>query len=333
MHLLLGGAAMLCFGIWRGEAETVLNKAIRLVSGVCGNWIRNRPDISQILSRFRGWLQAGAALLANLHLPNFLKGGIYQGKHKGCLRAGTELLFLPCSFRGMSDRSVSVGGRIVKIQLFILYHRLPYSARCAARDGLSADFCALSGGFRNCCTRYRAKKLSARKLKPLTFIKYGVLVIMVILLPALVANDVGMGEPFFCKYLCPQGVLEGALPLAAADEGIRAALGVLFSWKLAVLLSVIVLSVLFYRPFCKWLCPLGAFYALLNKVSLIGMKVDGHKCVSCGKCAKACRMDVDVTKTPDHTECIRCGMCVKACPVEAVSFRCGFAKKTENKKK
>ena len=84
------------------------------------------------------------------------------------------------------------------------------------------------------------------------------------------------------------------------------------------------MSVLFYRPFCKWLCPLGAFYALFNRVSLLQMKVDGHKCVSCGKCAKACKMDVDVTKTPNHTECIRCGMCVNACPTGAVSFRYGF---------
>ena len=77
---------------------------------------------------------------------------------------------------------------------------------------------------------------------------------------------------------------------------------------------MIVLSILFYRPFCKWLCPLGAFYALLNKVSLFQMKVDNDKCVSCGKCAKVCKMDVDVKKKPNHTECIRRGMCVNACP-------------------
>ncbi len=35
-------------------------------------------------------------------------------------------------------------------------------------------------------------------------------------------------------------------------------------------------------------------------------------------------MDVDVTKTPNHTECIRCGMCVRACPTDAVHFRYGF---------
>ena len=98
---------------------------------------------------------------------------------------------------------------------------------------------------------------------------------------------------FFCKYLCPQGVLEGAIPLSMVDAGIRAALGKLFTWKMIILVAVVVLSVLFYRPFCKWVCPLGAFYGLMNKVSLLGVQVDQCKCVSCGKCAKACRMDVD----------------------------------------
>ena len=62
------------------------------------------------------------------------------------------------------------------------------------------------------------------------------------------------------------------------------------------------------------------------------MKVDKNKCISCGKCARACKMDVDVTKTPNHTECIRCGMCVRACPTNAVCFRYGFGsgKEKEN---
>ena len=73
---------------------------------------------------------------------------------------------------------------------------------------------------------------------------------------------------------------------------------------------------------------------MLNKVSLVGMRVDESRCISCGKCARACKMDVDVTKTPDHSECIRCGMCVDACPTKAVHFRCGFGagKTIENKK-
>ena len=180
------------------------------------------------------------------------------------------------------------------------------------------------GWFQELLHKIPTKKLSTKKLKPLTYLKYAVLLVMVFLLPAFLVNDVGMGDPFFCKYLCPQGVLEGAIPLSLANSGIRAALGSLFTWKFSILLAVIVLSIVFYRPFCKWLCPLGAFYALFNRVSLFQMKVDKNKCVSCGKCAKACKMDVDVTKTPNHTECIRCGMCIRACPTNAVSFRYGF---------
>ena len=123
---------------------------------------------------------------------------------------------------------------------------------------------------------------------------------------------------------CPQGVLEGAIPLSLTNAGIRAALGKLFTWKACILLAVIMGSVVFYRPFCKWLCPLGAFYALLNKVSLFQMRVDTHKCVSCGACARACKMDVDITKTPNHAECIRCGMCMKACPTDAIQYKFGL---------
>ena len=147
---------------------------------------------------------------------------------------------------------------------------------------------------------------------------------MVIVLPALIVNDVGMGAPFFCKYLCPQGVLEGAIPLSIVNSGIRAALGSLFIWKCSILLAIIVLSVLFYRPFCKWLCPLGAFYALFNKISFTQMKVDRQLCVSCGKCVEVCGMEVDVTKSAWHNECIRCGKCINVCPTKAVSFSCGI---------
>ena len=68
----------------------------------------------------------------------------------------------------------------------------------------------------------------------------------------------------------------------------------------------------------------------MNKVSLLGIKVDEHKCVSCGKCAKACKMDVNVIKTPNSTECIRCGKCITACPTDALSFHYGFGMPEKN---
>ena len=286
---------------------------------------KKKGGVSQFLSRFRGLLQAGAALLTNLHLPNFLKGGIYQGKGKAVCVPGLNCYSCPAASGACPIGSFQavVGSSKFSFSYYITGFLILLGVLLGR---FICGFLCPFGWFQELLHKIPTKKISTKKLKPLTYIKYAVLLFMVVLMPMLITNDVGMGDPFFCKYLCPQGVLEGAIPLAAVNSGIRAALGALFSWKLGILVAVILLSVLFYRPFCKWLCPLGAFYALLNRVSLFGMKVDRHKCVSCGKCAKACKMDVDVTKAPDHTECIRCGMCVRACPTKAVSFRYGFGK-------
>ena len=290
---------------------------------------KKKAGIAHILSRFRGWIQAGATLLTNIHLPNFLKGGIYQGKGKSVCVPGLNCYSCPAASGAcpIGAFQAVVGSSKFRFSYYITGFLILIGVLLGR---FVCGFLCPFGWFQELLHRIPTRKLSTSKLKPLTYIKYVVLLVMVVLLPILITNDVGMGDPFFCKYLCPQGVLEGAIPHATVNSGIRAALGTLFSWKLGILIAVVVLSVLFYRPFCKWLCPLGAFYALLNKVSLLGMKVDKHKCVSCGKCAKACKMDVDVTKTPDHTECIRCGMCVRACPTKAVSFRYGFCKGKED---
>ena len=284
---------------------------------------KKTSGVSHLLARFRGWIQAGATLLTNIHLPNFLKGGLYQGKGKAVCVPGLNCYSCPAASGACPIGSFQavVGSSKFRFSYYITGFLILLGVLLGR---VICGFLCPFGWFQELLHKIPTKKLSTKKLKPLTYLKYVVLLVMVVLLPVLMTNQLGMGDPFFCKYLCPQGVLEGAIPLSMANAGIRAALGSLFTWKFIVLLMVIVLSIVFYRPFCKWLCPLGAFYALLNKVSLFQMQVDQSKCVSCGKCAKVCKMDVDVTKSPNHTECIRCGMCIRACPTDAVSFRYGF---------
>ena len=284
---------------------------------------KKTSGVSHLLARFRGWIQAGATLLTNIHLPNFLKGGLYQGAGKAVCVPGLNCYSCPAASGACPIGSFQavVGSSKFRFSYYITGFLILLGVLLGR---VICGFLCPFGWFQELLHKIPTKKLSTKKLKPLTYLKYVVLLVMVVLLPVLVTNQLGMGDPFFCKYLCPQGVLEGAIPLSLANAGIRAALGSLFTWKFIVLLTVIVLSIVFYRPFCKWLCPLGAFYALLNKVSLFQMQVDQSKCVSCGKCAKVCKMDVDVTKSPNHTECIRCGMCIRACPTDAVSFHYGF---------
>ena len=284
---------------------------------------KNNNKFSKQLSRFRGWIQAAAALLTNIHLPNFIKGGIYQGKGKAVCVPGLNCYSCPGAAGACPIGSFQavVGSSKFRFSYYITGFLILLGVLLGR---FICGFLCPFGWLQELLHKIPTKKLSTKKLKPLTYLKYAILLLAVVLLPAIVVNDLGMGDPFFCKYICPQGVLEGAIPLAAVNEGIRSALGPLFNRKLIILIVVVVLSVLFYRPFCKWICPLGAFYALMNKVSLLGIKVDEHKCVSCGKCARVCKMDVDVTKSPNHTECIRCGKCITACPTDAIKFNYGF---------
>lgn len=76
------------------------------------------------------------------------------------------------------------------------------------------------------------------------------------------------------------------------------------------------------RAFCKYICPITIFLKPMSYFSLLRIKCDKEKCVSCGRCKKVCPMDVDVTdnsrKRKNGTECILCFECVKSCPKNAL---------------
>ena len=121
-----------------------------------------------------------------------------------------------------------------------------------------------------------------------------------------------------CEWICPSGTLFAGIPLVILNPGFRNAIGFHFWWKIAILLILLFLSVVYYRPFCKYLCPLGALYGVFNPVSTFRIKVDQTKCVKCGGCQRACGMNIRTFETPNSTECIRCLNCVSACPTGAL---------------
>lgn len=76
------------------------------------------------------------------------------------------------------------------------------------------------------------------------------------------------------------------------------------------------------RAFCKYICPITVFMKPVSYFSLMRIKCDKNKCISCGKCKKVCPMDVDMTdnsrKRKNGTDCILCFECKKACPKKAL---------------
>jgi len=126
--------------------------------------------------------------------------------------------------------------------------------------------------------------------------------------------------PAFCKYLCPSGTLLGALPLLGANESLRGQAGGLFLWKLGILIGIVLLSVKVYRPFCQYLCPLGAIYGWFNRFSLVQIHWEQARCVSCMACERACPVALSLQEISRSPECIRCGKCIDACPQQCLHF-------------
>ena len=94
--------------------------------------------------------------------------------------------------------------------------------------------------------------------------------------------------------------------------------------NLAYFLVGIALAFLFKdnRAFCKYICPVTVFLKPMSYFSLVRIRCDENKCISCGKCKKVCPMDVEMTdnsrKRKNGTDCILCMECVKACPKGAL---------------
>ena len=86
---------------------------------------------------------------------------------------------------------------------------------------------------------------------------------------------------------------------------------------LILLVVTIIGSVLYDRFFCKYLCPMGAFYAILGKISPLKVVRNEDSCINCGICSKVCPVNIDVMNVVEvrSAECLNCQICVLDCPV------------------
>ena len=263
-------------------------------------------------------IQLYAALLTNANLKGFGNGKIYQGAVKYACAPGLNCYSCSgasaaCPLGALQNALANSNARLpyYVFGILILYGFLFGRWIC----GFLCPF----GLIQDLLHKIRTPKLKKNPVtKALSFLKYVILVFFVVLLPLAYAKVLPL--PAFCKYICPSGTLLGAVGLLSneANMGLFESLGPLFTWKFCLLIVILVACVFIYRAFCRFLCPLGALYGLLNKISLIGMKVDQPKCTNCGLCVGKCEMDI---RHVGDQECISCGSCVSVCPTGAISFK------------
>jgi polyferredoxin len=265
--------------------------------------------------------QIVSTVLHNAYLPGFAGITIYQGFLKGGCTPGLNCYACPGAFM-----SCPIG----VMQNFAVGHQFPF---------FLVGFLGLVGmavGRMTCgwiCPfgflQDMMKKLSSRVIhlpRWTGYLKFVSLVLLAIALP------VALGEMWFSK-LCPAGAIEAAIPWAVAGTSdspdmagfdVRSMIGTFFWIKMAVLAFFLVSMIFVKRIFCRTMCPLGAVFALFNRISVVRLRLDRDDCVSCGFCNDSCPVDLEVlSQVETSPECIRCLECTK-CPRGAISVRFGL---------
>ena len=285
-------------------------------ASVWGRCMKISQDIRRKL------IQIAAFGFSNSYIGNFRGGRLYKGSWKNFCDPGINCYSCPAARLACPIGAMQAVGSSAKFSLG--FYALGFVLALGVLFGRAiCGFICPFGFIQELLHKIPSPK--KRIYKPLTYIKYVLLVVFVIVIPAFVTDNFGLGVPAFCEYICPAGTLEGGMPMLLTHPELRAQLGGLFILKAIILIVTVIGCVICCRFFCKVMCPLGAIYGLLNKVSLYRVHINRKGCVSCGKCSSICPMDVDPVAKPDSAECIRCGKCAAACPVKAISV--GFSRK------
>lgn len=261
-------------------------------------------------------VQWAALLISNANLPGFLTGTLYKGPLKQICVPGLNCYSCPGAIGSCPIGALQSVIGSIRFQFSFYVTGLLLAFGLAFGRFVCGFLCPFG------LLQELLHKVPFPRVRPLgkgfLLLKYVILAVFVIGMPMLVTNSFGLGAPAFCEYICPAGTLTAGLPLIAAHEPLRDALGGLFVLKVSVLLGTAVGCLLIYRFFCRYLCPLGALYALFNRVSLYRLRWEQACCTHCGQCAVVCKMGVDPARTPDSPECIRCGDCARVCPTGAL---------------
>lgn len=269
----------------------------------------------------RRLIQLYTALLYNAYLKGFAEGQIYTGPLKNACVPGLNCYSCPgavsaCPLGSLQNAISASADRpaFYVVGILLLFGMFLGRVVC----GFLCPF----GLVQELLYKIPVKKLKKNKItKKLTWLKYVILIVFVVVIPVIYAFR-KLPLPAFCKFICPAGTLEGAVMLMLHPDNaeLRAMAGGLFWWKFAVLLAVLISCVFIFRSFCRFLCPLGAIYSLFSKIALLGVRVDMNRCNECGACVKTCLMDI---RKVGDCECIQCGDCIDICPEKAITFKAG----------
>jgi len=237
-------------------------------------------------------------ILANAYGINFLMGNLSASLVLGTIPLSDPYAILQMLFAGaVLSVDVLIGALIITLFYMIIGGRAFCSWVCPVNVITDA-------------ANYLRRKLGfnqIQKKQPATrYMRYWVIAISLVI-----------------SFLMGIAAFELVSPISMVHRGLIFGLG--FGWATILVIFLFDLFVL-KNGWCGHVCPLGGFYSLIGRFSLIRVNHNVDNCTACMKCKVVCPEDqvlFMVTKESKPVlsgECTNCARCIEVCDDDALNF-------------
>jgi ferredoxin len=226
--------------------------------------------------------------------------------------------------------ALNVAALVIIAVLTVLFGRIYCSTLCPL--GVMQD------GISHVAGRRKGKKARFRYMKPLSWLRYGLLVVAIVALVAGISVVVSLLDPWGAFGRIAQNIVsplwrggnnllawiaERADSYAFYSVDVYVKSWISFGIAALWLVGLAVLAWWKGRIYCNSVCPVGTLLGLVSKVSLFRIVVDESKCSKCGVCEKKCKSEcIDFKSgTVDRSRCVVCFDCIGNCKDGAIKFR------------
>lgn len=242
----------------------------------------------------------------------------------------TFLQFVPSIIKFLTVGGLIATGFVVIILLTVLVGRVYCSSICPL--GVMQDIITFFS------KRFRKKKFRFKYSRPLTYLRYGILAVVIITFLFGSITLLSLLDPysifgrFASDFVKPVYTLGNNL-LATIFEKLNIYAFYVVDIKNVSLLAAIIpavflitvlwMSITKGRLYCNTICPVGTFLGLLSKVSVFKLKIQETSCTQCGKCSFACKSSCISIKSKeiDFSRCVGCYNCVSTCDNNSVKYK------------
>ena len=183
-------------------------------------------------SRVRLLIQAFFAAISNGYIKGFARGEIFEGQSKFICVPGMNCYSCPGALGAcpIGSLQATLNAREYRISLYVIGLLVIFGT---VLGRTVCGFLCPFGLVQDLLFKipFVRKVRSLPGEKALRLFRFVILGVFVILLPMFVVDFTELGEPWFCKFICPVGTLEGGVPLVLLNSAMRGAAGFLFRQK------------------------------------------------------------------------------------------------------